>query len=113
MLLLFTWQHRACFSVTPGTAVLQKYKTNRDKLQIITLNMNQNNKRASDSTQRLLYYCQLQNNNSSETSQDIKNFSEFKTFIYLFIPQFLKQYLHIPHSILVDLEPSMNVVHVG
>jgi len=75
--------------------------------------MNQNNKRASDSTQRLLHYCQLQNNNSSETSQDIKNFSEFKTFIYLFIPRFLKRYIHVPPSILVDLEPSMNVVHVG
>jgi len=38
--------------------------------------MNQNNKGASDSTQRLLHYCQMQNN-SSETSQDIKNFSVF------------------------------------
>jgi hypothetical protein len=46
--------------------------------------MNQNKKGASDSTQRLLLYCQLQNKNSSETSQDIKNFSVFKTFIYLF-----------------------------
>jgi len=74
--------------------------------------MNQNNKRASASTQRLLHYCQLQNN-SSETSQDIKNFSEFKTVIYLFIPRLLKQYLHVPRSILVDLESGMNVVHVG
>jgi hypothetical protein len=75
--------------------------------------MNQNNKGASDSTQRLLHYCQLQNNNSSETSQDIKNFSVFKTVIYLFISWYLKRYLHIPRSILVDLEPGMNVVHAG
>ena len=53
--------------------------------------MNQNNKEASDSTQRLLHYCQLQNNNSSKTSQDIKNFSEFKTFIYLFIYSTISQ----------------------
>ena len=75
--------------------------------------MKQNNKRASDSIHRLLHYGQLQNNNSGETSQDIKIFSEFKTFICLYIPQFLKQYLHVPFSILVDLEPGINVVKVA
>jgi hypothetical protein len=92
MLFLFSWQHKACLSVTPGKAVLQQYKTNRDKIQItITLNMNQNNKGASDSTQRLLHYCQLHSNDSSETSQDIKNFSVFKTCIYLFIYSMISQ----------------------
>jgi len=34
-------------------------------------------------------------------------------FMYLFIPQFLKRYLHVLCSILVDLETGMNMVHAG
>lgn len=92
MLFLFSWQHRARLSVTTGKGVLQQYTTNRDKIQImIPLSMNYNNKGASDSTQRFLNYCQLQNNNSSATSQDIRNFSVPESFIYLFICSMISQ----------------------